>query len=205
MKTLKYLTICFVVCSMFAGSVFSQCTVGMSINLVGKFVGGEDAIVGELGDQIWYTVTVSRVGLCPLINGEVSLFVPDGIGGVTEIPVASDLSLDANDVAVFPDLGPYTISELDLGGISSPIGGTPDGDEVRAYASIEGDSVRDEGGPQNGGAIQNFDTQVINPCIKVEKTAECDVAQTGDVFDYTITITNCGGEELTAVSIFDDP
>jgi hypothetical protein len=37
----------------------------------------------------------------------------------------------------------------------------------------------------------------------VEKVASCDIVKEGDIYNYTITISNCGGDDLTVVSIDD--
>jgi len=41
------------------------------------------------------------------------------------------------------------------------------------------------------------------PCVKVTKTADCDVAMDGKLITYTIKVENCGPNPLTKVSIID--
>jgi hypothetical protein len=197
MKTLKYLTICFVVCCLFAGSLFAVPNdVGISISIRAEFQGTDVlAFVAEEGDVIEYIVTVSLSDVqFPITDGEPELTLPDG----TVIDLDNGLALGTDSSIEYPPV-PYTIDSADLGqqpGASA--------NEVRGLASVEATSQTGST-TQDVAASTNFDTVVIAPCVSVDKTAECDVAQVGDIFDYTITISNCGDDPLTAVSIMDVP
>ena len=213
MKTLKYLTICFVVCCLFSSSVFAQCTTGMTVNLqgeLGNWASGNGANVAAPGDVIYYTVTINRAGLCALEDGYVTLTTPDGAGGAAGIVYVldDDLSIAAGGSETFTqdengtDLK-YTITLADLTLVAG-VGSPPEASEVRAFAGINGFSVRDDGGqPQEGFAGQNFDTLVSDPEVCVTKSVECDISAPGYEVEYTILIENCGDTTLDLNSIND--
>ena len=81
MRNLKLLTICFVVFGLFTGNLLA-CDPFIGINLEGFFTSdGSTASVGQVGDEIEYTVIISLdPDECPISNGEVKLFIPDNAG-----------------------------------------------------------------------------------------------------------------------------
>jgi hypothetical protein len=195
MKTLRYLTICLAVCCLFAVNVFAVPTnVGVSVSIRAEFQGTDDlAFVAEEGDILEYYVTVSLSDdQFPIFDGEPQLVLPDGT------------IIDLDDALVLPTGGSeayapvaYVVSAADLGQQAGAAS-----NEVRALASVtaKADTTQTI---QDVSATTNFDTIVINPCIDVDKVASCDIAKEGDIYNYTITISNCGGDDLTVVSIDD--
>ncbi|MHC4289504.1 MAG: hypothetical protein ACYTCN_08530 [Planctomycetota bacterium] len=198
---------------MFTSSLFAVCNVGMTVNVQGEldtWGSGNGANVGAAGVDIYYTVIISRSGLCALEQGEVTLTIPDGAGGAAGVvfDLADNLEVAAEGSVQFTqDKGgqplKYTIALADLGLVPGA-GSPPEAQEVRAFADIDGFSVRDDGGdPQQGFAGQNFDTLVIDPAVCVTKSVECDISAPGYEVDYTIKIENCGDIPLDLKSIED--
>jgi hypothetical protein len=195
MKTLKYLTICMAVCCLFTGSVFAQPdNVGIGISIRAEFQGTDTlAFVAEDGDVIEYIVTINlSASQFPITDGEPSLTLPNG----TVIDLDDNLALATDTSIVYPPQA-YTVNVADLGNQPGAAA-----NEVRALAAVEAISQTGQT-TQDVTATTNFDTVVVNPCVDVEKVASCDIAKEGDIYNYTITISNCGGDELTVVSIDD--
>ena len=51
--------------------------------------------------------------------------------------------------------------------------------------------------------LQSASGVVIVPCVDVEKTVEPTVSKVGDEVEWTITVTNCGDQDLDIVSVID--
>ncbi|MCI0498372.1 MAG: hypothetical protein L0Y36_01645 [Planctomycetales bacterium] len=195
MKNCKLILLCLAAVGLLAGQAAAvPVNAGIGISIRAEFQGTDTlAFVAEDGDTIEYIVTVELSNSqFPITDGEPSLTLPDG----TVVDLANNLALATGTFIEYPPVA-YVVDTADLGqqtGASA--------NEVRALAGVAANS-------QTGSTVQevtattNFDTIVVNPCVEVTKTASCDVAKEGDLYNYTITISNCGGDALTAVSITD--
>jgi hypothetical protein len=194
MKIAKLSVIC-LACCFFAGRVLAQPdNVGIGISVRAEFQGTNTlAFVAEDGDIIEYIVTINlTASQFPITDGEPSLTLPNG----TVIDLGDNLALATGGSIVYPPQA-YTVNVADLGNQTGAAA-----NEVRALARVEAISQTGQT-TQDVTATTNFDTVVVNPCVDVEKVASCDIAKEGDIYNYTITISNCGGDELTVVSIDD--
>jgi hypothetical protein len=189
-QTIQYVSATTNFDTIFAGPT----NVGISVSIRAEFQGTNDlAFVATPGDVLKYIVTISlSADQFPIENGKPSLTLPNG----TVIGLDNNLALATGGSIEYPPQT-YTVSIADLGQQPGACA-----NEVRALASVtaKADTIQTI---QDVSATTNFDTIVINPCVDVDKVASCDIAKENDIYNYTITITNCGAEELTVVSIED--
>jgi len=172
MKTLKLISLAMLVLWLCSSQVQAQQgEVGIHMNLTGFFE-HNDLIAdrGHVGDKIYYKVKVfTQPENFPIRNGDPNLTLPElPIGTFIDLEPGTELELEKNDEEIYWSFnylgGVYTISINDLSQL--------DGDnplEVRAYAEVNADAIRDIG-PQHTGNNAEFDTEVIIPCIEVTKT-----------------------------------
>lgn len=208
MKTFKYLAICFAVCFLFSSSVYAQCSIAVGIDIVGEFGGFNsdiEADEGAVGETIFYTINVSLTETqCPIEDGVVKLYIPDGAGSPTGIEktIATGVALTPGTSIQFQEtIAEYTIDADDKGKIPSPsiIGGwkSPAPGDVRSYATVVATSVRGEDRSQNAENVVDYDTTVLEPdfgiaktCLKPAGTLE------GSQADFEITVENTGNTAL---------
>jgi len=206
MKTLKYLTICFVVCCLFKGSVFGACTKELGDALSPN----EDTF--SVGDTINYEITLSippnnGKTYCSLANFQVEFLNPalatstTACGDAGSVILYTDSSFDPGETVTFTGPGgggdvedaalSYVIQEGDL------LDGTT-GKVIVALLCSSWDGAL--GRDVDNKSLVNF---VINPAICVTKVPDCDEEIEDENVLYTITIENCGDITLDMVSIQD--
>ncbi len=207
MKAFKLLTICFVVCSLFVGNVFSQCPApgspcapGIGIDIQGTIVGGPrdglDAALAVVGDDIQYDVSIIvSAGQCPVQEITGTLTLPNLVE-VPLVPVACLLPIDPPNDQI--NVATYEITQAD---IEAQNNGAP-ANAVRALAAVSGTARR----PTINEAVNadtEFTTFIGSPCVEVTKDARCDISMPGYEVTYDITIHNCGDVDLKLNSVVD--
>jgi len=187
MKTVKYLTICSLLCCLFTGYATAQ-NAGIGISIRAEFQGTNDlAFVAEEGDVIEYIVTVEVSGSqFPITNGEPTLTLPDG----TLIDLDDNLALATGASMEYPPYA-YTIDSADLG--NQPGAAI---NEVRALAAVQ--AISQTGvTEQEVTATTNFDTVVINPDFMVMKNCvNPEGTLIGQDAEFEITVMNTGDVAL---------
>jgi uncharacterized repeat protein (TIGR01451 family) len=209
MKTLKYLTICFVVCCLFSSHAFGQ-FVNVNAGITGELdicPGGVNADVAVVGQTIIYSVLISTdAAAFPIENAVASLTLPNG----TEIPIPipSDLPPGYSSGLDFTCFAPYVVAVGDLGQLDidiSPGGTDPiQADEVRALVNVSGTAITTGGTDEAQASAVRTTTIEFEPCVEVIKEPDCEFSKVGDTVNYTYTIENCGDVDLDITSVIDD-
>ncbi len=153
----------------------------------------------HVGDTIRYSVTIfnglpgsPRVA-CDATGIQAAVVTPDGkTNDITSLLVRRTLSSQQNDF--YTNVVAYVVRAQDI---------RPDG-TVRAMASDTGAIHQNETDSQGGGD-QGVNTEVVQPCIRLEVTCLGGIGESG-LITISGTVTNCGNTTLNGVAIVDaDP
>jgi hypothetical protein len=215
MKTLKYLTICLVLCCLFTSHVFGQvCSNEMSGGIAilnANDVTAAQASVVRPGQTVWLRLNGSVPGggceVLDPISGDLHL--PNGVNPAIAISLPDIPGLLPGDVFYYDNslndpvgagvvLYPYTVNLADMGHLNSADGfpsfDEPDPDEIRFWILLSGLGVTDPDqgttNPSNGAGSNSVQVlQGTEICITKEA---CGYSKPGDPIVYTYTVTNCG-------------
>jgi len=179
----------------------------LDLTKVGTLNVGADGVLG-VGDSIDYTITVTN-------NGAVTVFstvVTDSLGiAVTcltgnPIPV---LAVGANDTCT----ASYVITAADLAAgevenTATGAGEDPSGGPVTDDSDDPADPTDNDPDNDGDGEDPTIIPLILDPDLDLTKTGIPDtggdgVMDVGDLINYTITVTNTGNVNLTAVGVTD--
>jgi len=213
MKTLKYLTICFVVCCLFAGNVFAQFH---GISFLKQT--SDTALVGDPVFVSFLILNVSDQCQDTLQVYSLNDTILNASGGpVNSGPILRNLNWQFQNGAGWDD--PVAKNYIIM-----PFGGIAQSDPYSYYNVQPGDIAVGElidqaqlgwtdtctGGLTCGNCATNPEvasasgstTVAFSPCVAVTKDA-CPYSKVGDEILYDITISNCGDVDLEVISVID--
>ncbi|MFC1792527.1 hypothetical protein ACFL3Q_02955 [Planctomycetota bacterium] len=201
MKTSKFLILGILAVSLsFTTSALGQCIARVSCGVDAYFMvplpaDGEAADCVLNGQELYYVLTPNLDSqACPLINGVVTVTLPDGrvfqLDDDASIPLAGlGLRYDIREwIPGYGDTVPAYVFNCD---------------DPPAQGQILGTSVREDGSLEEGtlGAGQESLTCAL-PCIEVTKTVDPELSKPGDTVTYTICVTNCTLDPECPVTLY---
>jgi hypothetical protein len=176
---------------------------GVGVAIIPEFVGTNDpAVTAFPGEVIDYDVTVflrqdpvgtpSRVLVCPIFDGTLTVVLPDGSGPFT---IATGISLDVGGSVTFEDVPSqkYTMSQANVDTAPGCQPGAPCYDRVTATAHVEATSEGRDDGPQDDAPVQataTAPTFLLAPSTLLTVTPSAAAVDVGDPVVWTITETN---------------
>ena len=210
MKTLKYLTICFVVCSMFAGSAFA-CTTALNDSLAPS---GSPYAVGA---TINYAASLELTGVddCPITNIVVK-FYPPNVADLVDSGAICDsdggIVVFEGDALELAYGDPAIVIDSSSGGNAAVMDYIVNADDVidaeagplslKAYICTTFTALTDIGDLDGQDEKASINVLAINPEVKVTKGA-CPYSKVTDTITWDILIENVGTEALLLTSVVD--
>jgi uncharacterized repeat protein (TIGR01451 family) len=216
MKAFKLLSMCLVLCCVFAGSVSAIDVHGISLQkgaesptevgslyLASYTIENDKDTGGGVGD------TLEVYGLTDVVNAAggnassgniIALLTWNLSGGATWDAINSKIILPPGGKAQSEPYGFYTVQPADFG---LPGHVLPDQVTINWTDTCNTGSSNCFTRPETATASSATLVTAPLPCVEVDKTVDCDVAMAGGELVYTIEIENCGSDALNLVSVTD--
>jgi len=162
--------------------------------------------VASVGDEIEYNYTITNCGNVTLNNVAIQestgMFTGNGVLPIPTVPSMTTLIPGASATST----ATYILTQEDINqqGVVNQaiaIGSDPTGEEVMDLSDSD-DPLDDMGGPDDP-----TNTPIeINPCVEIIKSSSLNlgadnIANEGDIINYTYEVINCGNVELDNINI----
>ncbi|MHC4154432.1 MAG: COG1361 family protein [Planctomycetota bacterium] len=157
----------------------------------------KDKAQAAIGETVTFTVSVTNENGtgCNVSDANVELTLPalDGTPTGTVILLDSDVDFPADGSGDITYPGEAWVVDLNPGVTS-----------MTAQATVRG-LLNDSNDVNDIAEVtKTVSIGLVEVCVEVEKTVDCDISMPGETVIYEILITNCGDRDLTRVSIIDD-